>query len=462
MPRAGWWLLAVFLCLGLYVESYAFVKRELTRQGMAPVALGEVSVSPGRVELRDISLADGVVSIGRLSVTASLTSLRQGRVSAIEIDQPQVKASFKGGKLSLGTLDPLLSGRGGKDGGELPFETLSVNGATLVLAGHTVLTVSARHAGRSGSATLSTPPLVFEENGLQPARFYPPLAALSAVSGMVAVHGNLVWRDGTLTPDLDLLLERFSATLGSVTVRRASAVVKLTQVWPPLTPADQILAVAAIDAGLPLTEALVHFRLDGQGNLMIRDAVMGVARGRVHLADASLPLDGGPADLALSVEAIDLGEIARIVDLGGLSADGALSGQVPVRIEGGEVLIRKAHLESSAPGILRYRSAQPSSALHAPEQGISLLLQALADFHYKELRVDLDGRTNGDMTVGLHILGSNPTVYDGAPIAFNLSIAGPLTQVVRQGLENYRVPDPVRAQMMTFGKAHKEKPTGKH
>ncbi|MBF0094173.1 MAG: YdbH domain-containing protein [Alphaproteobacteria bacterium] len=490
-------VLALVLALAVVLGG-----REAERLGLAPVRVGGVSLSLGHVVLSDIALGGGTVAIGRLEVSLSLDGLSRGRVGSIVIERPRIKAAYDGRSVSLGPLDRLLGGGGGDGGGGivLPFDSLTVEGATVDVAdpggrlgavvsgkgravsrllplsyalvlrpegediafeawaidttGRALLSLSGRSGRWSGRIEASTPPIVFEEDGLQPSHFHPPLAILSGVSGMVAAHGSVSWNGDVVKPDVDLLLEHFTATMGSASLRQASAVVKLTRLWPPETPPDQTLAVAVVEAGLPLSKVEVLFQLDGKGHLTIRDGTMEVAKGRVRLAGASIPLDGGPTDLDLSVEGVDLGEIARIVDLDGLTIDGALDGAIPARIEGGEVLIRGASLRSRAPGVLKYRPEQPPSALHAPEQGISLLLQALADFHYKELRLDLNGRTDGEMAVGVHVSGRNPDLYGGAPVEFNLTVEGPLTQVVRQGLEGYRVPERVRGRMAEFGREH--------
>ena len=85
-------------------------------------------------------------------------------------------------------------------------------------------------------------------------------------------------------------------------------------------------------------------------------------------------------------------------------------------------------------------------------QNVNLLLQALENFRYKDLRLTIDGRTDGEMDVGLHIAGANPDLYDGYPIEFNLNLEGELANVLRQGLASYQIPERIREQMQGFGR----------
>ena len=78
------------------------------------------------------------------------------------------------------------------------------------------------------------------------------------------------------------------------------------------------------------------------------------------------------------------------------------------------------------PGLGAYDLKQPPAALEAGGQNVNLLLQALENFRYKDLRLTIDGRTDGEMDVGLHIAGANPDLYDGYPIEFNRNLEGAL------------------------------------
>jgi len=80
------------------------------------------------------------------------------------------------------------------------------------------------------------------------------------------------------------------------------------------------------------------------------------------------------------------------------------------------------------------------------------LLQALENFRYETLRLTVDGRTDAEMDVGLHIAGANPDLYDGYPIEFNLNLEGALANVLRSGLAGYQIPERIRERMQGFGR----------
>jgi hypothetical protein len=78
------------------------------------------------------------------------------------------------------------------------------------------------------------------------------------------------------------------------------------------------------------------------------------------------------------------------------------------------------------------------------------LLQALENFRYEALRITLDGRTDAEMDIGLHVQGANPELYDGYPIEFNLDLEGELANILRSGLASYQIPERIREQMQGF------------
>ena len=143
----------------------------------------------------------------------------------------------------------------------------------------------------------------------------------------------------------------------------------------------------------------------------------------------------------LTAERLKLDEIFALAQLDGLSGEGTMHGTLPITIAGAEAVIAHGELVSDGPGWVRYRPAQPPAALEAGGQNVNLLLQALENFRYKDLRLTIDGRTDGEMDVGLHIAGANPDLYDGYPIEFNLNLEGALANVLRQGLAGYQIPE---------------------
>ena len=61
-----------------------------------------------------------------------------------------------------------------------------------------------------------------------------------------------------------------------------------------------------------------------------------------------------------------------------------------------------------------------------------------------------DRQAGGEMTVTMHVSGSNPDFYDGYPVEFNLNVSGALDRVLRDSLAGYRIPETIQERLNEF------------
>lgn len=303
----------------------------------------------------------------------------------------------------------------------------------------------------SGGLTVAVPRQVFDPQALRPGHLHGLLDTLGdRVSGAVAVDGNIAWTAaGALRPDLKVLLQDVNLSQGFVTLTRVNGVVTLTGLSPLRTAPRQQVSIAAVDAGLPLLDAMATFEIE-RDTLHLEDASATLAGGTIRARPTGIPLslDGGGA--TLDVNGMGLGPLVDLAGIEGLRARGQLAGTVPLRFEAGDVIIDNAVLRSTMSERLVYQPEEVPAALAGGGESVDLVLQALRDFRYQDLSLTVDGRASGQMTVRLHIAGANPTFYDGYPVEFNLSISGELAKALQAGLSGYRVPDRIRERMEEF------------
>jgi Dicarboxylate transport len=305
----------------------------------------------------------------------------------------------------------------------------------------------------AGHAELDLSPIKFVPDRLQPTVLAPLLTGvMEDVSGQLALRGALGWGAGAnLRADLNLLVENFSFSSGPARFAQVNGVISFDRLAPLSTPPGQQLAIGLVDIGLPLTDGLLTFDLE-PGQLLVEQLGWQFAQGRIRAA----PFTIGSADMrfatTLTAERLKLDEIFALAQLDGLSGEGTMHGTLPITIAGSEAVIEHGELVSDGPGWVRYRPGQPPAALEAGGENVNLLLQALENFRYKDLRLTIDGRTDGEMDVKLHIAGANPDLYDGYPIEFNLNLEGALANVLRQGLAGYQIPERIRERMQGFGR----------
>lgn len=290
-------------------------------------------------------------------------------------------------------------------------------------------------ASGRGEAQLKLFPIRFVPGGLQPADLSPAAAAMFRdASGEVSLGGRVRWPGEAVPPDdpLTLVLSNlgFTGSLGTVTGLEGS--VALTRIDPPATPPGQTLSAKAADVGVPIVAPRVRFRLEPQGILRLETIEASFADGRVTAADVAVPLGGDrPVPVVLTVERVDAARLAEALDLDGLAATGTLSGWLPLLWDPATGLaVRQAHLQAGpGGGSISYRPTGGVPALQDPSAQVSLLLNAIRNFVYESFEVEADGRPGEPFDVKLRLRGANPDLYDGHPIALNVTLTGALDQL---------------------------------
>lgn len=331
---------------------------------------------------------------------------------------------------------------------------VALSGSARDTRGLLVLSASGRYDPAAGTGTLAvkTDPVRLEPNRPSLATLSPRYGGLIAdASGTIAAKLSIERDIKGLRTKGEVLLRKFGGRVGPVTVAGINGTIALSSLSPLVVPDGQILSVALLDAGLPLTDGLVHFGYGRDGKLDIDRAEWKWAGGALR-AD---PFELSPVDpkgtVTLHAAGIDLAKLLSLVEVDGLEAVGTLSGSLPMRLAPGSLRIDGGVLEAAGPGTLRYDPANPPAALKGEDGSAgNLLLGALTDFRYENLKLTVDGQAGGELAVALAVRGANPSFYDGYPVALNLKVSGALDRILRQSLETTRIPDAVRDRMTEF------------
>ncbi|WP_158045753.1 intermembrane phospholipid transport protein YdbH family protein [Skermanella pratensis] len=308
----------------------------------------------------------------------------------------------------------------------------------------------------AGSAEVKMPPVRFPPDGPGLAGLFPLLGDLvETVTGTFGLDGRFAWGEGSGKGSASILIEDAAVATGGVAAQGIYAVLTADSLVPLRLPAGQMLSVALMDVGLPLTNAVVDFGIAAD-RLSVARAEWQWAGGLVRAVPFDMGLGGfGPAGeermIELEATGIDLQKLLSAAAVDGLSATGLLGGRLPVRVGQGSVTVADGKLETSGPGTLRYDPAAPPAFLEGdPGSSTDMLLRALTDFRYESMELTVNGTAGGEMAIGFAIRGSNPDFYDGYPVALNLNVDGALDTILRRGITTYRIPEAVRDRILEF------------
>ena len=275
----------------------------------------------------------------------------------------------------------------------------------------------------SGSATVAVAPLTFKRGGLQPGDFFPILAGqVKNLEGTVGIAGTLRWTAKALTPDLTLTLKDVSLPTSSAQIQSINGAVKLSGFWPPTTPGGQSLTATITAPGLPPAKLSLIGQLAAKPAVKLDRLAVDIAGGEISAT--SFTLDPAAPNIAttLKVDHVDLGEITKLIGLSGLTGSGQLDGQVPFTYKAGKVTVKAGKLAARGPGTLSYKPQKLPDEIAQAGESVQLAMQALSDFHYDKLSLELDKSETGEGTVMLHLEGKNPAVLQGQVFNFNIRI----------------------------------------
>lgn len=211
--------------------------------------------------------------------------------------------------------------------------------------------------------------------------------------------------------------------------------------WQTTTPAR--LSVERIDVGFPVTQLSAQLTLPrptppASPDLRLDALDMSLLGGRAFLPrPQSWNFAGGRNSLALQVENLALAEIVALQQNRQISAEGRLSGLLPVSFDGKRLTIDQGYVKAAAPGgVIRYQPDEASAALAQSSRELGMAMRLLDNFHYDVLSSEVALDEGGNLLLGLSLAGRNPGYESGRAVNFNINLEqniDPLLQSLRLG-----------------------------
>jgi len=323
--------------------------------------------------------------------------------------------------------------------GSLLDFTLHAEGEATGRRGKLVLDATGRHdrATGTGHAAITTTPLVFRANGLQPRDFSPAIGpAFGGLAGSVALSGRIGWQATTVTPAVTLRLADIVLEPQGVQVSKIHGDIKLVGLAPLATAPGQVLSGIVGVPGMPPANATLTFQLLPAPALRIQAMRMGLAGGEMSVSPFVIDLVQPGVRTVVALRQIDISEVFTLVGVAGLSGTGRIDGSIPLKVTDGRVQVDGGRLAASGPGVLHLRSDTLPKQVTDAGESMALVLRALEDFRYDTLEIELEGGPSGDGTITLRIKGSNPAVLEGQPFNLNIKFESNFDQLVALALQS--------------------------
>jgi hypothetical protein len=386
----------------------------------------------GEIRLEDaqVTLPGEAISLSAVAATLPLGAAGDAAqvVLSGEVRDTGRAARFRPFRIEL---------EGARDG-----ETIAVSGAleTLDRMLRLPLKGSADLAGRTGRIKVGPSLVAFRKGGRQPGALSPQLAALRDVTGAVRISAAFdLSADGAVRSWVSLTFDNLAARVGEVAVAGLEGTVKLNRLSPLATAGPQQLTARRLIAGVPVGKPRVRFTILPRRRgltVQIHDATGELAGGEIAIEDVRWDSRAKTNAFEVRVRDVAIGRLLRDWQVEGISGTGRLSGLIPVRIGRSGLAVAGGRLDSAGAGAIRVDWGSARETLVSAGEQVALAVGALEDFRYDSLSIGVDQPEDGALTLAIGMAGSNPAVFDGHPIQFNINLSGdlaPILAAVREG-----------------------------
>ncbi|SDJ35978.1 intermembrane phospholipid transport protein YdbH family protein [Lutimaribacter saemankumensis] len=280
----------------------------------------------------------------------------------------------------------------------------------------------------------------FEEDGIQPGNLLKVFSSLEDVKGGVEVNLDVKLRPGeALRTFASLEFLDLSAAQGDLAVSKLSGTLNLAELFPIRSDGAQSLLAGSVIAGVPVAGATANFTIRSREGLPIFDLHSGsgtIAGGTVSLRDEAWDVSSDKNSFRVRVRNLNIETLLREWRVEGISGAGRLSGTIPVSISERGLSIRGGRLEAAGPGVLRVDWGSARERLMRSGEQVALAVTALESFSYQALAIDISKPVGGELAFAISLDGANPSVLDGYPFRFNITLRGrlePILDAVREG-----------------------------
>ncbi|MFD2204573.1 YdbH domain-containing protein [Kiloniella antarctica] len=325
--------------------------------------------------------------------------------------------------------------------GKGTLQELKLQAEFSLLKGATLLSIGGQldPEDLNGTFDVVIPKILFLEGGVQPATFSPLLSDVKVQNGTFSGHAEVILAKGVPDGHGYINVDINDAVISDLPVKDLAGRFFFQGITEPALPPGQSLKIGNLDAGVPITDIELLFGAfleKGEPVIELRTAGVNITGGLISLKPDKFFVLEEDQSIEVLVDKLDVKELFALIGREDLSGTGMLSGQVPIRIVGDQVIIKGGHLATGGPGILQIRSQVIADALASGGEQVELLVKALQNFSYTELTLDIEKPINGAAQVKLGISGANKDVLDGHPFRLNINLetrVEPLLEVFLQG-----------------------------
>jgi hypothetical protein len=189
------------------------------------------------------------------------------------------------------------------------------------------------------------------------------------------------------------------------------------------------VTIASLQTGVEVTNLATMFQArwklpNGLPVIEVKDFYCDVLGGTVTSPGLLIDVAKPHYQTTFSLRSLDLAKILSVEQQRGLLGSGTLNGTLSMTITPDGVVIEDGVVEAQPPGgVIRYLSTSESTKIISESDSpLSLVSQALNNFHYTLLRVGVEYAADGTLDLSARLEGRNPDLKKTPPIHFNVTV----------------------------------------
>ena len=294
-----------------------------------------------------------------------------------------------------------------------------------------------------GALRAELAPITFSRSGLQLKDLSPLAQHFEKFDATIAGEMSLDWQGGRSASQGRLSVVDGSFISKGISIEGLATELTLKSLWPVETPPNQRVSAEKLDLGIPLShlEAIfaAHSGHTGAPVIELTKSSFDMLGSTINIRPQVYNVEAEENPFVIDVLHLDLAKLFAFVSLEGVDGSGKIDGTVPIKLSPEGVAIENGRLASVEPGRLQIRSATVRAYLANYDENVDLLMEALEDFHYETLTVEIDKTASEDLIARLSVLGRNPKVLDGRSFQLNIQLDSNIEQLMNALLEGYRI-----------------------
>jgi len=263
---------------------------------------------------------------------------------------------------------------------------------------------------------------------------------LTEMAGGISGEATLSYTNDKLHSSGMVKLLNMKLSQGEYHARKINGTLVFQDLQSFVTAPHQVLTIKELQAGIPFQDVKIDFERKADGTLTINKSQAKLGAGTISTSGFTFTFLDKPTSVVVSLESVPAQLIMNTLKIADLSVSGLVDAKVTVGFTDKDFEIAKGSKAwiQTPPGTIKYRPAMSQGLTHTTqtikgdEPPMDLLLIALWNFHYEDLKVSFHKEFANELEAVVYLKGRNPDAFSGHPFEVNINLSGETLKAVSE------------------------------